>query len=270
MLAQFIIAFVFLGLLAGLAVGLAGVGSTLLMLPTLVLLLPHYMPADLSVKIAIATTLACTSVSVIYAAVIHIRKGNLDISLCLRMASIYIVTAAAGAYIVYFLPARIIEIILGIVLIFVATKTVLITKAQDNTDKKMNPGVFAIVTIFAGLSNSICGVGTGNIAIPYLSQYFPAKTAMGTSVVSTVVACVLGTLAYIYYGWDAATLPTYSFGYVYMPIFIAISVGIFIAIPIGYKLSERLHPKWIKRLLALLVSVADVFALIKGIFLTGL
>ena len=270
MLAQFIIAFVFLGLLAGLAVGLAGVGSTLLMLPTLVLLLPHYMPADLSVKIAIATTLACTSVSVIYAAVIHIRKGNLDISLCLRMASIYIVTAAAGAYIVYFLPARIIEIILGIVLIFVATKTVLITKAQDNTDKKMNPGVFAIVTIFAGLSNSICGVGTGNIAIPYLSRYFSVRRATGTSVVSTVVACVLGTLAYIYYGWDAATLPKYSLGYVYMPIFIAVSVGIVIAIPIGYKLSERLDPKWIKRLLALLVSVAGIFALIKGIFLTGL
>jgi|TARA_R110002072_G_scaffold19747_4_gene72817 uncharacterized membrane protein YfcA len=81
---------------------------------------------------------------------------------------------------------------------------------------------------------------------------------------------VLGTLAYIYYGWDAATLPKYSLGYVYMPIFIAVSVGIVIAIPIGYKLSERLDPKWIKRLLALLVSVAGIFALIKGIFLTGL
>jgi uncharacterized membrane protein YfcA len=55
-----------------------------------------------------------------------------------------------------------------------------------------------------------------------------------------------------------------------MPIFMTVSVGIVIAIPIGYKLSERLHPKWIKRLLALLVSVAGVFALIKGIFLTGL
>jgi uncharacterized membrane protein YfcA len=54
------------------------------------------------------------------------------------------------------------------------------------------------------------------------------------------------------------------------PIFITVSVGIVIAIPIGYKLSERLHPKWIKRLLALLVSVAGLFALIKGIFLTGL
>lgn len=270
MLVQFIIAFVILGLLAGLVVGLAGVGSTLLILPTLVLLLPHYMPADLSVKIAIATTLACTSVSVIYAAVIHIRKRNVDVSLCLRMASVYVLTAVVGAYIVHFLPARIIEIILGIVLIFVATKTVLVKKTHNNIETKMHSGIFAIVTIFAGLSNSICGVGTGNIAIPYLSQYFPVKRATGTSVVSTVVACVLGTLAYIYYGWDAATLPKYSLGYVYMPIFMTVSVGIVIAIPIGYKLSERLHPKWIKRLLALLVSVAGVFALIKGIFLTGL
>jgi uncharacterized membrane protein YfcA len=135
MLVQFIIAFVSLVLLAGLAVGLAGVGSTLLILPTLVLLLPHYMPADLSVKIAIATTLACTSVSVIYAAFIHIRKGNVDISLCLRMASIYVLTAVVGAYIVHFLPARIIEIILGIVLIFVATKTVLANKKHNSIEK---------------------------------------------------------------------------------------------------------------------------------------
>ena len=140
MLVQFIIAFVILGLLAGLVVGLAGVGSTLLILPTLVLLLPHYMPADLSVKIAIATTLACTSVSVIYAAVIHIRKGNVDVSLCLRMASVYVLTAVVGAYIVHFLPARIIEIILGIVLIFVATKTVLIKKRITILKKKCTPG----------------------------------------------------------------------------------------------------------------------------------
>ena len=36
-------------------------------------------------------------------------------------------------------------------------------------EKKMNAGVFVIVSIFAGFSNSICGIGTGNIAIPYLS-----------------------------------------------------------------------------------------------------
>ena len=98
------------------------------------------MSADLSVKIAIATTLACTSVSVIYAAVIHIRKGNVDVSLCLRMASVYVLTAVVGAYIVHFLPARVIEIILGIVLIFVATKTVLIKKTHNNIEKKCTPG----------------------------------------------------------------------------------------------------------------------------------
>ena len=76
MLAQFIIAFVLLGLLAGLTSGLAGVGSTLLILPTLFLLLPHYIPADLSVKIAIATTLACTSVSVIFRGSHTHQKGE--------------------------------------------------------------------------------------------------------------------------------------------------------------------------------------------------
>jgi uncharacterized membrane protein YfcA len=139
MLVLFVIAFVILGLLAGLTVGLAGVGSTLLILPTLVLLLPHYMPTDLSVKIAIATTLACTSVSVIYAAFIHIRKGNVDVPLCQRMASVYVLTTVVGAYIVHFLPAPIIEIILGIVLIFVAAKMALVTKTHDTIEKKCTP-----------------------------------------------------------------------------------------------------------------------------------
>ena len=110
-------------------------------------------------------------------------------------------------------------------------------------EKKMNAGVFGIVTIFAGFSNSICGIGTGNIAIPYLSQYVADKKATGISVASTVVACVIGTLAYIYCGWNAATLQKYSLGYVCMPIFVTVSIGIIMAVPFGYKFLERLDLK---------------------------
>lgn len=269
MLTEFIIAFFLLGIVAGLTVGLAGIGSTLLILPTLVLLFPHYMPADLSIKMAVATTLACTSISVSYAAVIHIKKGNVDFSLCLQMAGIYALTALIGAYTVHFLPAKTIEIMLGIVLILVGAKTVLMKQPYAATEKNLKRSSFIIATSFAGLSNSICGIGTGNIAIPYLSRYFSVKKSTGTSIVSTVVACVFGTIAYIYYGWDLSGLPKYSLGYVYTPLFIVISIGMVIGTPIGYKLSERLDPKWIKRLLAMLVSAAGVFALVKGILLTA-
>ena len=86
---------------------------------------PHYVPADLSIKIAVATALACTSMSVIYAAAIYIRKSNIYLYLCLCMAGIYTVTAIVGAHTLHFPPTRVTEIILGIVLFFVAAKTML-------------------------------------------------------------------------------------------------------------------------------------------------
>ena len=57
------------------------------------------------------------------------------------------------------------------------------------------------------------------------------------------MACVIGTLAYIYYGWNGATLPKYSLGYVYMPIFVTVSIGIIMAVPFGYNFLERLDLK---------------------------
>lgn len=257
--------FILIGVIGGLSVGLAGFGITLVTLPALIVVFSQHLPHAIAVKMAIATTLACGMTAAISAVVLHIKNGNIQWSLFIRMASIYVCTAICGAYIVHYLPAHFIELFLGIVLITVATKLFMRTSTSSNNFHTLNPFRFVITILLAGFSNSMCGIATGTIAIPYLSKYYPQNQAAGTSIASTLVACTMGMFAYIYYGWNLPELPKYSVGYLYTPAFICIAIGVLIGTPLGYKLSGQINPKWIKYLLVSLVMISGVFSIFKGL-----
>jgi len=114
-----------------------------MVLPTIVLLFPHYLPYELSVKMAIATALA----------------------------GIYVLTAFIGANVVPSLPPKAVEVIVGIVLILVSLKLIVKNQVNLQPDRKANRTLFTVVILLAGFDNSVCGIGTGNIAINYLCRH---------------------------------------------------------------------------------------------------
>lgn len=228
-------------MLGGALVGITGIGCTLIVLPVLLLWFPHFIAPALAVKMTVATTLASTTVCVIFTAILHIKNRNVS----------------------YPLAAAMTAILLSLVLLLIAVKVVLKKRSQVNTFSKINPKVFTPVILIAGLANSICGIGTGNVSIPYLLQYYPQKVAAASSVISGVVACALGAIAYIIYGLDVPNLPKDSLGYVYLPAFFSLSIGIIIDTPLGFRINSKLNPLYIRYLLAILVGFAGVFTLIK-------
>lgn len=262
-LTEFILLLLFVGFIAGLFVGLVGVGSTLVLLPTLLLWFPHFLSQDVAIKMTVATTLACTSVSVILAASLHIKQRQVCYHLLLAMVTVYLITAIFGPYLVHFLPARPIIFVVSSVLIITALRILLKKHTKNDKLQTLNRLTFVIVITIAGFANSVCGIGTGNIAIPYLSKYYPHQKAVATSVTSTVFACLLGTVTYIIYGWHAVALPKYSLGYVYLPAFFAAVIGIIVGTPTGYKLSHKLDLRWVRYVLAIVVGFAGVLALLR-------
>ena len=252
-----------IGLIAGLLVGLLGVGATLVLLPTLILLLPHILASSIALKSAVGTTLACTTLSVCFASYLHIRKGNVIWPICSAMMLIYLVTSFTGALFVHWLPAQWLELIFGCLLIVLAIKLIIKIQVQHDINKKPNCYSLMIATLLAGFANSMTGIGTGNIMIPYLSRYFNQKNATATSLTATVVACSFGTLSYMYLGWGVATLPKFTLGYLYLPAFIPLSFGILIATPVGYRLSWQANKKRLRVLLASLIFLAGIAQLIK-------
>lgn len=261
---ELLLLFPTIGLIGGLCVGLVGIGSTLLVLPTLLLLFPLYFPAEVAVKMAIATSLACAMVGALQAAVLRIRQRDIRWSLFTRMSCLYVITAVLGVYLVHYLPARSIEAILGVALMVIALTLVLRKQPPAVQGGEPEPVAFYAVMTLAGFSNSVCGIATGTIAIPYLSRFYPYGVAIGTSVASTVIACGLGAVLYAYSGWHVEDMPRYAAGYVYLPAFAFISPGILVGTWLGTRWSANMPPTWIKTLLALLVATVGLFALVKA------
>lgn len=256
----------FIGLFGGLCVSLAGIGSTLITLPALLFILPFYIPSNLSVKVAIATTLACATIAAISGAIGYLKKRKVIFSLFYKMSACYMMTSIIGVDIVHYLPSHIVETILGTVLFIVGTTLAL---NRPHTKKEaiqpIKPTSFFIVIIIAGLANSICGIATGTLAIPFLKRYYTFDEAIGTSIASTCVACFLGTTAYMIYGIHINELQQPSIGYVYVPAFITISTGTIVGAKIGFYLKNYINPIFIKYLLTALIYVAGLLTLYKGI-----
>jgi uncharacterized membrane protein YfcA len=64
--------------------------------------------------------------------------------------------------------------------------------------------------------------------------------ASGTAVALTPAVAAVGAVMYVVMGIHQPGLPIFSFGYLYFPAFIAISLGSLVGVPVGLKLSQQL------------------------------
>jgi uncharacterized membrane protein YfcA len=64
---------------------------------------------------------------------------------------------------------------------------------------------------------------------------------------------VAGTAGYIVNGWNVATLPHYSVGYVYLPALIGIAAVSVLTAPLGVRLAHSLPVDRLKRVFAFLL-----------------
>jgi uncharacterized membrane protein YfcA len=254
-----------IGILGGALVSLAGVGCTLLFLPTLLFWFPHFLPTTLATKMAIATTLAATTIAAIFTTYLHIKNKNINFKLSRVIIILYLITATTGPYLVHYLRVSMYEFIIGIVLIFVALRLITKKIKHNYNPTKANPLLFTFAILVAGFANSICGIGAGNVAIPYLSRHYPYKTAIGTSIFCALFTCLISAVSYIIYGWDLPDLPRFAAGYVYLPAFIALSIGVIVGTPLGYLLSKKIHISKINYILATVVAAAGIFAIVKSL-----
>jgi uncharacterized membrane protein YfcA len=77
--------------------------------------------------------------------------------------------------------------------------------------------------------------------------------AIGTSAAIGLPIAVAGTVGYIINGWNVATLPDYSVGYVYLPALVGIAAVSVLTAPLGVKLAHSLPVDRLKRIFALLL-----------------
>lgn len=202
------IALLLVGLIAGVASGMFGIGGGIVIVPALVIL-------GFDLKEAVGTSLGAQLMPVgIFAVIAYYRAGRLKISIAVPIAIGLIVGSIVGAEIVRNLETITLQRLYGIFLVWMGwrfaeplklwqrwrTKTPAPPAPEETTDTRFSWFFLLMVGAVAGIAAGMFGIGGGAIIVPALVAFlqFDQKLAVGTSLAALLLPVGLGAVVTYY------------------------------------------------------------------------
>ena len=255
------------GAIAGVLAGLLGVGGGIVIVPVLFILFDYLdIPPQISMHIAVATSLATIIPTSISSARSHHKKGSIDLDLLKSWAPLIFIGAAIGGVLSKYLASTSLTLIFGVIALLVSMNMALPKKLVISDDlPKGVVGKGLLPSLIGGFS-ALMGIGGGTLSVPILSAFsFPIHRAVGTASAFGLVIAIPAVIGFIWSGWSADLRPPYSFGYVSLPAAVLIfSVSVFTA-PLGAKLAHSLNPANLKKAFALFLFITSLRMLWVGL-----
>ena len=247
---EYYLGLILIGIVAGFASGLLGVGGGFLIVPFQYFLLKYIGVApDLAMLISFGTSLAIIIPTASSGAYKHSQKLDNIIEPGIKLGIFGIIGSFIGGFVASTLPSNILEIIFGILLLFIAIRNIL---SRDKEEKEarfdFNMITIMITGLFVGFFSGLLGIGGGIFLIVILTMLlgFSMIRAIGTSSVFISLTAVGGTISYIISGWGVNTFP-FSLGYVSIINFLLISCFSVPLAQIGAKYAHKLPEKRLKQ-----------------------
>ena len=256
------------GFFIGFLSGLLGKGGGLLLIPTFWFVFPFIgIPEKIVPKAAVATSLACMTVTSSTSAWQHIKKGYLrkDIFINLLIGAIPGVFLGS-AITAKLLSAEMTKLIFAVFLIFMSIK--MLRKSESVEKKIINKKKILITGFASGFIAGLLGIGGGSLITPMLFSFadVPIKVAMATSTGIVFFNSFFSVLNYVYYGFHKVSLP-YFLGYVYLPVLIFMVPSLYIGTRIGVRLMHRINPEKLRKWFAvflIFVALEVILKLVAG------
>jgi uncharacterized membrane protein YfcA len=253
-------------ILAGILAGLLGVGGGIVLVPVLfwILSLTHF-PPELSMHMAVATSLATIIFTSVSSARAHHKRGSVDPALLRLWAPGIVLGALSGGLAAKYIDASGLKAIFGtlalLVSINMATPKTLVISDHLPRSRAVN-GAISYVT---GLLSALMGIGGGTLSVPLLAGFsVDIRRAVGTASAFGFMIAVPAVLGFIYSGLGVPNRPPLSLGYVNLlaaGIILPFTVGF---APVGAALAHSLDTVWIKRAFALFLMITAVRMLISA------
>ncbi|MDP9902537.1 sulfite exporter TauE/SafE family protein [Variovorax ginsengisoli] len=256
-----------LGLCTGFLAGLLGIGGGMLMVPFITIIMGHRgVPADLAVKIAIATSMATiifTSISSVRA---HHRRGAVRWDIVRRLSPGIVLGSLVGSLGVFaLLKGTALAILFALFVSFSATQMFLDRKPKPTRQMPGTAGQLGVGGLI-GFVSGLVGAGGGFISVPFMTWCNVAiHNAVATSAALGFPIAVANVAGYVVSGQSVADLPAGSFGYIWLPALGVIALCSVFTAPWGARAAHSLPVKKLKRVFASILYLLAVYMLWKGL-----
>lgn len=253
-----------LGLGIGFLAGLLGIGGGLLMVPLITFILNNRgVSADLSVKMAIATSMSTIIFTSLSSARAHHRRGAVRWDIVKRLSPGIVVGSAIGSLGVFaLLKGNFLAIVFGLFMVFFATQLLLDKKPKPARQMPGAGGQLAAGSIIGFLSGLV-GVGGAFVSVPFMTWCnVPMHNAVATSAALGFPIAVANVAGYVISGQSVQNLPANSVGYIWLPALVVIASCSFLTAPLGAHAAHNLPIRKLKWVFAaLLYGMAGYFLL---------
>lgn len=252
-----------LGAFVGVMAGLLGIGGGLIVVPALLYLLPWAgIPTELSMHMALATSLASIIVTSGSSALNHLKLGNVDIFVVKWLMPGVVIGGFVGANIAEWIPTQYLPRVFGVIVLVLALQMfrsirVTTTRAMPSSPVSMLYGTGI------GVVSSLAGIGGGSLSVPFLNRHgVEMRKAVGSSSVCGCVIAIAGMTGFILHGYSVDSLPDYSVGYVYLPALLAIAGTSMLTTRIGARWATTLPTAKLKKIFALFLMFVALSMLV--------
>ena len=258
-----IIELALIGTCTGFLAGLLGIGGGMLMVPFMTFILSSKgFPADYTVKMAVATSLATICFTSLSSVRAHHQRGAVLWPVARLLAPGILVGSALGAQIAVAMPGKVLSVLFALFVGFSATQMFLDRKPKPTRTLPAGPGMFAMGGLI-GMLSALVGAGGAFISVPFMTWCnVKIHNAVGTSSALGFPIALAGTLGYVWAGIGMPQMPAGSVGYIYLPALVIISIASMAMAPLGARTAHRMDIRPLKKVFAtVLYGLAGYFLL---------
>jgi uncharacterized protein len=255
-----------LGSCTGFLAGLLGLGGGMLMVPFISMILSAKgFPAEYTIKMAVATSLATICFTSLSSVRAHQRRGAVLWPLVRVLAPGILLGSLLGAQVAVAMPGRTLAILFALFVGYSATQMLLDRKPKPSRTVPGSVGTFGMGTVIGGLS-AVVGAGGAFVSVPFMTWCnIKIHHAVGTSSALGFPIALAGTLGYLWAGQSLPPMPpgaTGSWGYLYLPGLLLASLASVFTAPLGARLAHGMDIRPLKKAFAVaLYGLAGYFLL---------
>jgi len=263
---QLILELLLVGTCTGFLAGLLGIGGGMLMVPfvTFILTSKGY-PADYVVKMAVATSLATICFTSLSSVRAHHKRGAVLWPIVRVLAPGILLGSLVGAQVAVALPGRALSVLFAVFVAFSATQMFLNRKPKPTRTLPGRLGTFGMGWVI-GMLSSLVGAGGAFVSVPFMTWCnVKIHDAVGTSAALGFPLAFAGTLGYVWAGQGLPQMPPGSFGYLYLPGLVVISIASMCTAPLGARTAHRMDIRPLKKVFACVLYCLAAYFLFRAL-----